>query len=416
MKRFLSLLLTLILICSCSTSAFASAIPDPSTPDETTPPFLVPDDTLSLELLINMLYSNGYLNADSCPAPLCSVDTNNGTLSCIFRPAYTTLYIMDNPYYVPTNIQSHISFDIKVDDGPWMSEQPNNIDSSFLSIWNREFSMPAAQINNCSLNLLDFTQYQEFPVISGEAYNDIVKVNADGQPYIKFDEHTFYIRAKVIDTINNEHPIESPWSEACIISPSFTSIDTPQVSNAHYSTTSQTLYFQLTQNANVLQYRQTHHLQLAYYYAHNDSEYSDVLYTDITDDNWMHISLPLDCMLTDTLRLKFAYYDVETDTMFPVSFVSATIQTTADAKVEMQPQNTPTLPGTPSQPVNQSKCTLCKSCAIQPLGMCLWIFISMSIAGAAAIALSIWIIVDTTQKKTNKEKKTCPSKNSKTRK
>ena len=410
MKRIISILLVICMLFICSISAFAL------TDEEQKVDSLI-DKTQPAPLqMIEAAEKLGYLSPNATNPIKTYVYQKDGFyyVDVTYTPSYYLTYFHNNPYYALNADSDYISLfaDVRIDNMKWTHETGTE-------------GMFQKCINNIHQISFDTSKEYTFTLLSPQKIDNSIPKGPyedafeekDGMYYLDLSKHTldiklyidpFFIKeecryrfpAAPVSTIkvlaeNDDVQLPIPTVQRTVISKKYNTISLCIAPN------------NIIDGLNSLKHDM--YIKLEYTVSNEtiaiDIPYSNEYFYTITTDNtqWANIE-------SQDIDIKCAFYDKTSDVISGWYNGKAILQEFPDrATIEnWEPGKDDNKPQKIIEDVRQSalinldddiktkndsdnKCNICKKCPIQPLGICLWLFIGVAICLVAAVIVILVI-------------------------
>lgn len=291
-----------------------------------------------------------------------------------------------------TSYSARYDVDIKFDDGEWYSiEQSQNPN---ISAWpfNLSFDIPSSEIQ--TLELVNLARCNPDD-IAWDALSNVITTDENGNYTIDFSAHTLYI--KLVPTFNLETQ-ESAWttSHSQVLECSFhdgkveleTELAQPQVKSAIFNIPEETLALYMDYDAmldSLFKLGYTVQADVVMYVNNEEAAHKNIQITQ--NQQTLYISskdYPNEITDEDAYRVHVKYIIQETNQESPESIFVP----------ELQREKNPTLrPGNQDGvAIQDDRCALCKSCPVQPLNICLFVWGAWGVA-LVGIITSVIILI-----------------------
>jgi hypothetical protein len=350
----------------------------------------------------------GYLDSDSMNAPKLQLVNTDGQykVECTYIPEYYVSYFMNNSYHTITDETMTVYVKLRIDGGEWVG----SLYGPLCAIFTRQKSFDYIVTEPTTFTIIDLSKFR--PDLTEGPYVDIIEVK-DGNYFIDLTKHTLEVRLCVGYWVQNDETelidmYEMPITPSTKLfelteNTAPTSLPQPSVDRLVVSAAENAMSCRVAQDPIITGLRQLgHDCYVLFRYKLNGEETSEIQKVSCTNDAYTKFSLGKLKLLKDkTLSenkfvAEFAYYDETTDTTSQWISFDAVITEESD-RLAVFPAQKPDV--TPKHP-----CGLCQACPAQPMGMCLWMFVGMTVFAVASIVLAVVVFLDYKKRTPNTEK------------
>lgn len=411
MKRIFSFICACLLLCTCTLTGFADETIESQPNTIPSEPNLNENTGPNANDILWMIAQHIPIDDTTIPTPSIRVNTSNGSMQvlCTTQPDNATIFALHDfaqeygEGYMPTSWQTSYRIDWRFDNNAWFSEGAG-IDDALADVLCYEMDSDTPVTQSTQFCLFDLSQYHPEDYTSN-SLAAIVEQNDAGY-FIDFTKHTLEVRVKITWCLLGD-AIEFPYSRPTLyyVPQVDTPLPTPVIDHATISTNTSTLSFRLAGDSTIkLLMQDEQAFELHFKYTINDVSYDTIALPVNMDTYYTHQLNVTDLNLETVAQLQVAYYNPNTNEMSPWNTVNLTMQEEENASVIVQPNH-------PEQSFEtRSECVICHHCKT-PLNICIYM---LALSTAGVIGSIICILLICIHK--HKEKQTCLSKNSKTRK
>lgn len=396
MKKILSFLMAFVLLLSCFTCAFAL------TEEEQEIDFMVDKSGSTFRQMVQAAAHLDYFDSDSMNAPKLQLVNTDGQykVECTYIPEYYVSYFMNNSYHTITDETMTVYVKLRIDGGEWV----DSLYGPLCTIFTSQKSFDYIVTEPTTFTIIDLSKFR--PDLTEGPYVDIIEVK-DGNYFIDLTKHTIEVRLLVVYTADDgthEMPMTASTKLLELTEDAIPStLPQPNVDRLVVSTAENTISCRVAQDPIITGLRQLgHDCYVLFRYKLNGEETSEIQKVSCTNDAYTKFSLGKLKLLKDKklsenkFVAEFAYYDETTDTTSQWISFDAVITEESD-RLAVFPAQKPDV--TPKHP-----CGLCQACPAQPMGMCLWMFVGMTVFAVASIVLAVVVFLDYKKRTPNTEK------------
>lgn len=420
MKRIISILLVICMLFICSISAFALTDEEQkvdSLIDKTQPAYMQ-----MLEAAARLRYTI----YDATNPVKTNVYQKDGFyyVDVAYTPSYYFTYFNNNSYYTldPNTDYIKLFADIRIDGESWTKEM--DIYESNIQCINNTHTIPFNTNKEFVFNLLSPQK------IEGELNNPYKHLfeEKNGFYHLDLSKHTLELRLFVDCVLgpdgNEYHLPQSPVSVITAVTEDNvpTQLPIPDVQRATASQKYNTMSFRVTPHSVIDGLKKlSHDMHLKVEYTLHNNTYN--VEFPCSDEYFYVINLGNIEWITNNeitkdnnndIEIKCAFYDKTTDTTSDWYVGDVVVQDLPDrATIEnWEPGKDDAPSKVPSNNVSTSinekktqksdkSCNLCGICPVQPLGICLWLFIGIAVCFVAAII--VILVIKKSKSKENKK-------------
>lgn len=396
MKKILSFLMAFVLLLSCCTCAFAL------TEEEQEIDFMVDKSDSTFSQMIQAAAYMGYFGSKSMNAPKLQLVNADGQyrVECTYIPEYYVSYFMNNSYHKITDETMTVYVKLRIDGREWVDSLYGPLGEIFTS----QKSFDYIITEPTTFTIIDLSKFRSD--LTKGPYSDIIEVK-DGNYFIDLTKHTIEVYLYVVYKENGneyEMPI-TPSTKLLELTEDTipTSLPQPSVDRLVVSAAENTMSCRVAQDPIITGLRQLgHDCYVLFRYKLNGGKTSEIQKVSCTNDAYTKFSLGKLKLLKDkTLSenkfvAEFAYYDETTDTTSQWISFDAVITEESDRLAVIHAPNPDVTPKHP--------CGLCQACPAQPMGMCLWMFVGMTVFAVVSIVLAVVVFLDYKKRTPNTEK------------
>lgn len=396
MKKILSFLMAFVLLLSCFTCAFAL------TEEEQEIDFMVDKSGSTFRQMVQAAAHLDYFDSDSMNAPKLQLVNTDGQykVECTYIPEYYVSYFMNNSYHTITDETMTVYVKLRIDGGEWV----DSLYGPLCAIFTSQKSFDYIVTEPTTFTIIDLSKFR--PDLTEGPYVDIIEVKDDNY-FIDLTKHTIEVRLHVVYTAddgNHEMPMTPSTKLLELTEDTIPStLPQPNVDRLVVSAAENAMSCRVAQDPIITGLRQLgHDCYVLFRYKLNGGKTSEIQKVSCTNDAYTKFSLGKLKLLKDkTLSenkfvAEFAYYDETTDTTSQWISFDAVITEESDRLAVIHAPNPDVTPKHP--------CGLCQACPAQPMGMCLWMFVGMTVFAVVSIVLAVVVFLDYKKRTPNTEK------------
>ena len=398
MKKFLPILLSILLICTISVG-FA---------DGKDTVYNISDaEYEAMYQAWNEAEELGYINANqNNPLRFAIREVENGvfTIDATYTPDMLSQHLIENQYHdFRTYLNNqYISLDIAIDDGPWLSSHSEYY-GPMLNVIQYELVSKTLITTETTWSIFNTNH----PVSEDDDMTSPLMQyfdTATGYYRLDLTQHKVHIRYKYVFEVGNSvfmsmysNPVTlQQYTEETMPK----NVSAPNVISPVASTESAQVTFRLEESGEVAALKALgHEFDVKVTILVNDKQTNSATVSSDTLYHTYDIKYK-DLTISDVVTVEVSYYNRTTKTESPKQTATCGLQITPTVIAPTLPDNSTQEPDTTTQAI----CSVCHNCSVQPLGMCLWIFCAACVTATITLVSGIILLVSNKQKTLNKEK------------